>query len=113
MGKHIEHISKGTMASMLQYPWPGNIRELRNVIEHAMIISTSAKLVVGLPKQIDATGSVSRTLEEAEQQHIISVLEQTGWRVRGAGYAADILGLKPTTLEFRMKKLGIERPPVA
>ena len=110
MGKHIEHISKENMEALLCYPWPGNVRELRNVIEHAMIVSTGAKLMVELPGRPTAMGSVNRTLEEAERQHIISVLEQTDWRVRGAGYAAEILGLKPTTLEFRMKKLGIQRP---
>jgi formate hydrogenlyase transcriptional activator len=110
MGKRVEHISRGTMTAMQQYPWPGNVRELRNVLEHAMIVSAGKKLMVQLPKPIDATVNVGRTLEEAERQHIISVLKQTGWRVRGSGYAAEILDLKPTTLEFRMKKLGIERP---
>jgi formate hydrogenlyase transcriptional activator len=67
-------------------------------------------LRVQLPKPIDATVTVDRTLEEAGRQHIISVLEQTGWRVRGSGYAAETLGIKPATLECRMNKLGIVRP---
>jgi formate hydrogenlyase transcriptional activator len=98
------------MTAMQQYPWLGNIRELRNVLEHAMIISTGKELRVQRPKPIDGTVTVDRMLEEAERQHIISVLEQTGWRVRGSGYAAEKLGIKPATLEFRMKKLGIVRP---
>jgi formate hydrogenlyase transcriptional activator len=110
MGKRVDHISKMTMTALQQYPWPGNVRELRNVLEHALIVSTGKKLRVQLPKPIDSTANVNRTLEETERQHIISVLEQTGWRVRGSGYAAERLGLKPTTLEFRMKKLGIVRP---
>jgi formate hydrogenlyase transcriptional activator len=110
MGKRVEHIAKGTMTAMQHYPWPGNVRELRNVLEHAMILSTGRKLIVELPKSTGSTVTVARTLEEVQRQHIIGVLEQTGWRVRGSGYAADILGLKPSTLEFRMKKLGIQRP---
>ncbi len=110
MGKRVERIAKPTMAAMQRYTWPGNVRELRNIIEHAMIVSTGTKLKVELPKPIGGAGAIHRTLEEVDRQHIITVLTQSGWRVRGAGYAADTLGLKPSTLEFRMKKLGIQRP---
>ena len=93
---------------------PGNIRELEHVIERAVILSEGLEL-----EPIDwlspAAGKVSGsgkalTLEEMEQQHIRDVLEQTNWRISGDKGAAAILGLKPTTLEARMKKLGISRP---
>jgi transcriptional regulator with GAF, ATPase, and Fis domain len=110
MGKRIERISKRGMEAMQRYPWPGNVRELRNVIEHAMIISTGSALSVELPKPIRDVQVTDATLEMVERQHILNILERTRWRVRGPGGAAEILGIKPTTLDFRMKKLGIKRP---
>jgi transcriptional regulator with GAF, ATPase, and Fis domain len=110
MGKIIESIPATTMDSLKEYSWPGNIRELRNIIERAMIISNGPKLEI---KPWTATspriGGSSRRLADIEREHVQSVVEATGWRIRGAGGAAEILGLKPTTLEARMKKLGLQR----
>ncbi len=113
MGKKVETIPKATMDALMLYPWPGNVRELRNVIERAVILSQGSRLELGdwLPKRsVTPSGSRVLSLEELERQHIVDVLESTGWRVSGATGAAKILGIKPTTLETRMKKLGIKRP---
>jgi transcriptional regulator with GAF, ATPase, and Fis domain len=108
-GKSIERIPKKNMDALKHHAWPGNIRELRNMIERAMIVNNGSTLVVDLP---DSPSTITtRSLEEIDRTHIISVLESTGWRVRGKNYAADILGIKPTTLEAKMKKLGIFRKP--
>ena len=113
MGKTIERIPRKNMDALQRYPWPGNIRELRNAIERAMILSKSTTVQVDLPKISDSTKPQSVTLEESERRHIIKVLESTGWRVRGKNGAAELLGLKPTTLDSRIKKLGIQRIPDA
>ena len=110
MGKTIERIPRKNMDALQRYPWPGNIRELRNAIERAMILSKSTTVQVDLPKIPDSTMPQSVTLGESERRHIIKVLESTGWRVSGKKGTALLLGLKPTTLEARMKKLGIQRP---
>lgn len=110
MGKRIDKIPRKTMESLERYAWPGNVRELRNVIERAMILSSAPVLRVEIPSHSDGSSDEDMTLDEVERQHILRVLERTGWRVRGAGGAAEILGLKPTTLETRMAKLGIRRP---
>ncbi len=92
------------------YPWPGNVRELRNVIERAVILATGRQLVVGAPRSGERPlRQDAMTLMELEIEHIRTVLHSTGWRVRGAGGAAARLGVKPTTLESRMAKLGIAR----
>jgi transcriptional regulator with GAF, ATPase, and Fis domain len=108
MGKSIERIPQRIMSSLCQYPWPGNVRELRNVIERAMILAKNGTLLVPIPDS-DETTTTLVTLAEMEIGYIGRVMEQTGWRVRGPSGAAEILGLKPTTLESRMKKLGIRR----
>lgn len=106
-GKRIELVPKKTIKSLQRYSWPGNIRELRNVIERAIILAKGPILHINLPK-IDGSDSESMmTLDEVQKQHIISVLEQTNRKIRGNDGAAKILGMKPTTLESRMKKLGI------
>src|SRR5512139_3827523 len=111
MGKHIQSIPKRSLEALQRYPWPGNARELRNVIEHAMIVSQGTTLEVRPPTPVVADRSNdSRNLQEVERRHILSVLEETGWRVAGKAGGAEVLGLKPTTLEARMKKLGIHRP---
>jgi len=95
------------------YAWPGNVRELQNIIERAVILSPPGRFVLGdFAPPAAAGGSpklAARSLEEVERQHIASVLEQSGWRVSGERGAARILGLKRTTLEARMKRLGIQR----
>ncbi len=113
LGKRIESIPKSTLDALVAYPWPGNIRELRNVIERSIITSPASTLELGdwITAQRGQRGEPSpRILEEVERDHIIEVLELTGWRVSGTQGAAEALGLKPTTLEARMKKLGIKRP---
>ncbi len=107
-GKTIEQIPRKSMEALMSYRWPGNVRELRNVVERAMILSGDLTLVVELP---DKTGGIVQvtSLEDMERVHILAVMERTGWRVRGSGGAAEILGLKPTTLDSRMKKLGVKR----
>ena len=107
MGKEIESIPKRTMQALQSYSWPGNVRELRNVIEHAMILSKGKTLDVHLPDRASSERDVTGNLEDMERRHIVDVLEKTGWRIAGQGGAAEILGLKRTTLQTKMKKLGI------
>jgi PAS domain S-box-containing protein len=109
-GKRIEAISREDMAVLQAYSWPGNIRELRNVVERAMIVSTSTQLSLPLPSLSRPAGKRSLKLHDVEKDHILSVLDSSSWRIRGAAGAANVLGLKPTTLEARMAKLGIVRP---
>jgi formate hydrogenlyase transcriptional activator len=109
LGKRIARIPKKSMDALLAYPWPGNIRELRNVIEHAMIVGTSTTLNILPPAVVQQeTGGLS-TLEEVERKHILHVLERTNWRISGKNSASEILGMKRTTLQSKMKSLGIAR----
>ncbi|MHC4137512.1 MAG: sigma-54-dependent Fis family transcriptional regulator [Planctomycetota bacterium] len=110
-GKSIETVRKETMEALVAYSWPGNVRELENVIERAVIISRGPWLEVGewMSKPSAATPPGIATLEEVTRAHIVSVLERTAWQVSGEAGAARLLGVKPTTLEARMKRLGIKR----
>jgi formate hydrogenlyase transcriptional activator len=112
-GKHIDQISDRLWTALQQYHWPGNIRELEHVIERAVILTEGPELAIvdwlSTPSQLGDRGRLP-TLEELERDHIVQVLEHSNWRVSGDNGAASILGLKPTTLEARMKKLGIQRP---
>jgi transcriptional regulator with GAF, ATPase, and Fis domain len=110
LSKRIDAIDKDAMTALQQYAWPGNVRELRNVVERAMIVSTGSRLVIPSPQPSAAATRSSPKLADVEKEHIRTVLESTAWRIRGAGGAADRLGLKPTTLETRMAKLGLRRP---
>jgi formate hydrogenlyase transcriptional activator len=115
MKKQIESISSETMNALLRYPWPGNIREMQNVIERAVILSRGSVLHVPLVDLKRRMGEVPEanglaTLEEVERKHILAVLEQTNWVFGGPNGAAERLGLKRPTLQFRMQKLGITRP---
>jgi formate hydrogenlyase transcriptional activator len=115
MGKPIESMQQQCLEALQAYPWPGNVRELRNVIERAMIVADGQALTLDLPKflgNVEPTG-VALTLDEVDRQHIVAVLDRTGWRVSGKGGAAEILGINPKTLESRMQKLNIHRrkPP--
>ncbi|MFZ2313090.1 MAG: sigma 54-interacting transcriptional regulator [Methylobacter sp.] len=115
MDKNIDAVDKNSLQSLCRYDWPGNIRELRNVIERAVILAKGPILKIALP--VDGLGTVAMSstpslvsLEEVEREHILYVLDACGWRVRGQGGAAAILGLNPNTLESRMARLGIRRP---
>jgi formate hydrogenlyase transcriptional activator len=109
-GKRVDSIDKDNLVALQQYAWPGNIRELRNVVERAMIGATGLRLTIALPQPTPAASRRSAKLVDVEREHIRSVLEGTGWRIRGPGGAAERLGMKPTTLETRMAKLGLRRP---
>jgi transcriptional regulator with GAF, ATPase, and Fis domain len=109
-GKRIETIERETITALQRYSWPGNIRELRNVVERAMIVTTSRRLVIPLPESTSSAVARSPKLVDIEREHILAVLESSSWRIRGAGGAAARLGMKPTTLETRMAKLGLKRP---
>jgi transcriptional regulator with GAF, ATPase, and Fis domain len=109
-GKPIESISRETMCELQKYEWPGNVRELRNVIERAVILTKGTQLMVpALHTCRRPLPQASMTLSALEAEHILSVLASTDWRIRGVGGAAERLGLKPTTLESRMARLGITR----
>ena len=110
MGIQIDSIPKRSFDAMQHYPWPGNVRELKNLIERAMIESKGKTLIVKLPERHSTKISHHLTMEELERRHIQDVLGKTNWRIRGRNGAAEILGLKPSTLYARMKKLGVERP---
>lgn len=110
LGKKIEDISKKSMEALMNYSWPGNVRELRNAVERAMIVSNLPELYIEIPKSSASSQIASGlTLREVEIQHILKALENSGWRIRGKDGAAEKLGMKPTTLETRMAKLGISR----
>ena len=113
LGKDIQGISNRKMNQLMRYPWPGNVRELRHVIERAVILSEGSSLLLpslppavqedeGAPKQIV-------TLAEMERTYIIRVLKKFDFKVGGPDGAAQALGLKPTTLHSKIKKLGIKR----
>jgi chemotaxis protein methyltransferase CheR len=117
MGKKIDQVPASVMAQLQDHDWPGNVRELRNVLEQAVIRSTSG--ILKLPKGFDAERFHTiqanpedgfATIEELEKQHILKVLEATGWRISGPKGASNILGLNASTLRFRIKKLGISKP---
>ncbi|HUU28675.1 MAG TPA: sigma 54-interacting transcriptional regulator [archaeon] len=112
IGKKIDTVPQLVMDTLQAYHWPGNVRELENVIERAVIVSRGNQLELGewLPRTVSSpVGSHSTTLEEREREQIIEALELTGWRVSGEKGAAKILGIKPTTLDSRIKKLSIKR----
>jgi formate hydrogenlyase transcriptional activator len=109
-GKRVESIPKDNIEMLQRYAWPGNVRELRNLVERAVIASNGPRLTIALPQTSAAATRRSVKLADVEKEHIKGVLESTRWRIRGVGGAADQLGLKATTLETRMAKLGLQRP---
>lgn len=113
MRKGFDGISQEDMDRLIQYDWRGNVRELENIIERGCILSTGSMLQ--LPELVGDSAALSPnnsgiTLKESEAHHIRWALEKTGWKVRGPGGAAELLEIHPSTLAFRMKKLGIQRP---
>jgi transcriptional regulator with GAF, ATPase, and Fis domain len=108
-GKTFEQIGRRTMEALARYAWPGNVRELRNVVERAVILSPGGTLSVELPTSAGQGTSAEMTLEALRRQHIAAVLDEVRWRIRGEDGAARRLGLKPSTLESRIRKLGITR----
>jgi transcriptional regulator with GAF, ATPase, and Fis domain len=114
-GRNVATISARELQALRTHGWPGNVRELENVIERAVILSRGSELELPdwtptPPAQMAPMGGLVPTLEAVQRSHILSVLEITRWRVSGPRGAAQVLGLKSTTLEARMKKLGIRRP---
>jgi len=110
MDRRIDHIPRRDMEVMQRYRWPGNAREVRNIVEKAMITSCGGTLRLLPPSQNLDEPPAGRNLEAVERRHILSVLLETGWRVAGKGGAAEILGINRSTLQSKMKKLGIKRP---
>jgi formate hydrogenlyase transcriptional activator len=118
MNRQITQISASAMDALLRYTWPGNIRELQNLIERAVILSPGRELqvpVAAIDERIDlSTKSCSQqTLQEVERAQILATLKETGWILSGPRGAACRLGINRSTLQFRMKKLGIERPTLS
>ena len=113
MNRRIEVIPAKVIDTLTAYNWPGNIRELENIVERSLIGSTGRQLDLGdwFGRNTAMARRVTpQTLEECERAHITTVLETTNWKVSGKNGAAEILDIIPTTLESRMKKLGIARP---
>ncbi|HZV36833.1 MAG TPA: helix-turn-helix domain-containing protein, partial [Verrucomicrobiae bacterium] len=120
-------LTRTGIVQLQNYDWPGNIRELRNVIERAVILARGGVLEFDFPSGEEhaetrpanrtvADGSATEYLTEAEikqreRNNILAVLEKTGWRIKGPGGAAELLGVKPTTLISRLKKMKMQRPP--
>ena len=117
LGKPLTGIATATVQQMQRYAWPGNIRELEHVLERAAILSYSPILALSenlaptlAPSAAPFETSLVRPLQESMREAILAALAQSGNRVRGVGGAAELLNIKPTTLEARMKKLGVGGP---
>jgi formate hydrogenlyase transcriptional activator len=111
--KGVNSISTEAMSALTRYPWPGNVRELENFIERCVLLSPGQELQVPVAelRSSQAVGpDGAATLAEAEREHIVKVLRQTNWVLGGANGAAARLGMKRTTLQSRMQKLGIVKP---
>ncbi|MET0214228.1 MAG: sigma 54-interacting transcriptional regulator, partial [Vicinamibacterales bacterium] len=113
LNKRIDSIPAYVMQTLQAYDWPGNVRELENVLQRAIILSPGATLALGdawMPSSQPTSAAAGVTLVEIEKRHIRTVLDTTRWRIEGGAGAAQLLGLKPSTLRSRMLKLGIARP---
>ena len=111
MNKAVETIRRPDMEKLQRYDWPGNVRELRNVVERAMILCNGPRLRIGPPAESlsgDGEDQTVLSMDEVQRRHILKALEAAGGRIRGAGGAAELLGLKPTTLRSRMQRLGLD-----
>ncbi|MGE5205426.1 MAG: sigma 54-interacting transcriptional regulator, partial [Chlamydiota bacterium] len=111
MNRHIEVISSDTMEALVRWEWPGNVRELEHMVERAVILSSGPVLNVPIAELRPTNGDAAnlQRLDDAEREHILRVLREAGGVIGGPGGAATRLGLKRTTLHFKMKKLGITR----
>jgi len=116
LGKSVEAITPETMERLVAYAWPGNVRELKHIIERAVIISQGPNLELaeslGMATVMGSETTASKRLDDIERAHILDVLEECDWAIKGKDHAADRLGLHPSTLRHRLKKLGIQRPVV-
>ena len=112
IGRQIETVPKAAMKTLEEYPWPGNVRELEHVIERAVITTTGPVLQIADRLEPltdpDETDTSMKDMAAMEREHILRVLRETGWKIEGAKGAASILNLHPSTLRFRIKKLGIK-----
>jgi transcriptional regulator with GAF, ATPase, and Fis domain len=116
LGKKIDQISSSMINALRAYDWPGNVRELQNIVERALITSTGRELLLAeplgntQPPSCDTAQPLKRDLRTIERQRILTALATSGWKIKGDRNAANLLGLKPSTLRTRMKILGIQRP---
>ena len=114
LGKRIEEIPQAVMDRLCRYRWPGNVRELENLVERSVILSSGPTLEIDAlfltPAQESVEAPADDSLEKVERAHILRVVEECGWQIRGPGKAAERLALNESTLRYRMKKLGIRRP---
>ena len=108
MHKSVETIPRSDMECLQRYAWPGNVRELRNVVERAMILCSDPVLRIALPTGSALDDSAVLSMDEIQRRHIAKAMEAAGGQIRGSGGAADLLGMKPTTLRSRMQRLGID-----
>jgi formate hydrogenlyase transcriptional activator len=128
LGKRIDDIDPETMARLTAYDWPGNVRELSNMIERAVVLATGRVLDLhgdlfsgtaarnapraAAPAATETNGGTTGAkLQEVERRHVLDTLDRTSWKIEGPDGAASVLGLKPSTLRSRIKKLGLVRPP--
>jgi transcriptional regulator with GAF, ATPase, and Fis domain len=112
-GKAFSSIPDMEMEKLLKYDWPGNVRELENVIERGTILNAAPLFKIPELRTEQHEPSAPEggvTLRDNERRHVLWALQKTGWKVRGTGGAAELLDIPPSTLAFRMKKLGIQRP---
>jgi PAS domain S-box-containing protein len=109
MGRTIERVEASTMTDFQNYSWPGSVRELHNAIERGLILNPGSSTFRAELPDLESTHVSLQKLNEVEAKHFREVLQATNWRIRGRAGAAEVLGLKPTTLEARLKKLGISR----
>jgi transcriptional regulator with GAF, ATPase, and Fis domain len=109
-GKNFKKVPMKTINALQRYAWPGNIRELENLIERAVITSTDNRLQLEIPISPESIADPSMNLSDVERSHILKVLRHSRWKIEGPNGAAEKLGLNPSTLRFRMKKLNVVRP---
>jgi len=110
MGKRITEIPKHAMQKLQRYPWPGNVRELKHTVESTLIAAQGQKLDFDLPQAESTVITDFKSFEEMERDYILQVLKAKNWKIGGKDSAASILGMPPSTLRSRMKKLGLKKP---